>query len=94
MSDGHYEGGMPLIYNRRCTCEKCCPVTKKGRVMSSYSYRVIILGTNWYAVRRFADGNCEEARFDFDAHGDPQLRETEKRIIAEANRLGEWRKVR
>jgi hypothetical protein len=61
--------------------------------MPPYSYRVIILGTNWYAVRRFADGNCEEAKFDFDAHGDPQLRETEKKIIAEANRLGEWVKV-
>jgi hypothetical protein len=61
--------------------------------MPPYSYRVIILGTNWYAVRRFANGNCEEAKFDFDAQGDPQLRETEKRIIAEANRLNEWAKV-
>lgn len=61
--------------------------------MPPYSYRVIILGTNWYAVRRFGDGTCEEAKFDFDAHGDPQLRETEKRIIAEANRLDVWVKV-
>jgi hypothetical protein len=61
--------------------------------MPPYSYRVIILDTYRYAVRRFSDGNCEEAEFIFDAHGDPQLRETEKRIIAEANRLGEWAKA-
>jgi len=61
--------------------------------MPPYTYRVIILGTNWYVVRRFANAECEETEFRFDAQSDPQLRETEKRIIAEANRIGRWVKV-
>ena len=31
MADDHYEGGMPIIHNRRCTCEKCCPQVKKPK---------------------------------------------------------------
>jgi hypothetical protein len=61
--------------------------------MPPYSYRVIILGEHSYVVRRFSGNGCEESQFIFDAHGDPQLRETEKKIIAEANRLERWAKV-
>lgn len=58
-----------------------------------YTYRVIILGLNKYAVRRFCNNLCEEAQFVFNAEGDPQLRGVEKKIIAEANRLNKWVKV-
>src|SRR6266478_5464129 len=34
MSDDHYEGGMPVIHNRRCTCDKCCPGTKDELIQS------------------------------------------------------------
>ena len=61
--------------------------------MPPYSYRVIILGENKYAVRRFSDGACDEAQFVFNTDKDPQLRETEKLIIAEANRRNIWHTV-
>lgn len=61
--------------------------------MPPYQYRVMNLGRNHFAVRRFSDNLCEEAQFIFDPQGDPELRETEKKIIAEANRWGNWQVI-
>jgi hypothetical protein len=64
--------------------------------MPPYSYRVINLGhlgDGTFAVRRFADKTCEETVFVFKTNEDPELRSTEKKIIAHAESVGGWRKI-
>jgi hypothetical protein len=60
-----------------------------------HTYRVIILAEKHFVVRRFGDGGeCEEQEVKMDLKGlDPQLRKTETVIIAEAEKLGKWRKI-
>lgn len=57
------------------------------------NYRVIHLGGDKWAVRRFIDGRCEETQFVFHVATDPQLRLTEKAIIEQAEKRTDWRQL-
>jgi hypothetical protein len=58
-----------------------------------YTYRVIPLKKYEWAVRRFSDGLCEEVQLLLVIEDDPQLRETDKKIIEVAKRRTDWEKV-